>query len=91
MKSRKKVKEARLVYLERAPDYHYMAQCVDWLKHESWREGVYSMIMKDTKAFAYRDRMFKLLRTPGIDSKESVPPAYAAWRAGTTTLFLFDS
>jgi hypothetical protein len=25
---------------------------------------------------------FKLLRSPGIDSKESNPPAYVAWRAG---------
>jgi hypothetical protein len=32
-----------------------------------------------------------LLRSPGIDSKESIPPAYVAWRAGTTTLFLHGS
>ncbi len=30
----------------------------------------------------YRDGIFKLLR-------ESIPPAYVAWRAGTTTLFLY--
>jgi hypothetical protein len=30
---------------------------------------------------------FKLLRSPGIDSKESIPPAYVACRACTTTLF----
>ncbi len=30
--------------------------------------------------------IFKLLRSPGINFKESVPPAYVAWRAGTTTL-----
>ncbi len=24
----------------------------------------------------------------GIDSKESIPPAYVVWRAGTTTLFV---
>ncbi len=24
----------------------------------------------------------------GIDFKESIPPAYVAWRAGTTTLFV---
>ncbi len=34
-------------------------------------------------------KCFKLLRSPGIDSKESSPPAYAAWRVGTTTLVLF--
>jgi hypothetical protein len=31
---------------------------------------------------------FILLRSPGIDFKESIPPA---WRAGTTTLFLLGS
>ncbi len=30
--------------------------------------------------------IFKLLRSPRIDSKESIPSAYVAWRAGTTTL-----
>jgi hypothetical protein len=34
---------------------------------------------------------FKLLKSPGIDSKESVPPAYVAWRAGMATLFLLGS
>jgi hypothetical protein len=34
--------------------------------------------------------MFKLLRSPGIDSKESTPPAYIAWRAGTKTPALID-
>ncbi len=37
------------------------------------------------------DDIFKLLRSLGIDSKESIPPAYVAWRAGTTTLFLLGS
>jgi hypothetical protein len=27
---------------------------------------------------------FKLLRTPGIDSKESISPANVTWRAGTS-------
>jgi hypothetical protein len=27
-----------------------------------------------------RDSILKLLRSPGIDSKESIPPAYVAWR-----------
>jgi hypothetical protein len=31
-----------------------------------------------------RARICRRLRSPGIDSKESVPPAYQAWRAGTT-------
>jgi hypothetical protein len=40
---------------------------------------------------ANRARIFKLLRNPKIDSKDSIPPACVAWRAGTTTLFLFGS
>ncbi len=32
--------------------------------------------------------ILKLLRSPGMDSKESILPAYAAWRAGKATLFL---
>ncbi len=38
-----------------------------------------------------RARIFKLVRSPEIDSKESIPPAYVAWRAGTTALFLLGS
>ncbi len=34
-----------------------------------------------------RARICKRLRDPRIDSKESIPPAYVAWRAGTITLF----
>ncbi len=33
----------------------------------------------------------KFLNFKGIDSKESIPTAYEAWRAGTTTLFLLVS
>jgi hypothetical protein len=35
--------------------------------------------------------ILKLLRSPEIDSKESIPQAYVAWRAGTRTLFLLGS
>jgi hypothetical protein len=40
-----------------------------------------------------RARIYKHLRSPGIDFKESVPPAYVAWQAGIrmTTLFLLGS
>jgi hypothetical protein len=31
-----------------------------------------------------RTRICKRVRSPGIDSKESIPPAYVTWRAGTT-------
>ncbi len=32
--------------------------------------------------------IFKRVWGPVIDSKEWIPPAYVAWRAGTITLFL---
>ncbi len=38
-----------------------------------------------------RARFFKLLRSSGIDYKESITPAYVAWQAGTITLFLLGS
>jgi hypothetical protein len=36
--------------------------------------------------FVHRDGIVKLSRSPGIYCNESIPPAYVAWRAGTTTL-----
>jgi hypothetical protein len=36
-------------------------------------------------------RIFKRLWSSGIDSKEWIPPAYVAWRAGTITLFLLSA
>ncbi len=38
-----------------------------------------------------RARIFKLLSSPRIDSKEPIPPGCVAWWAGTTTLFLLGS
>jgi hypothetical protein len=35
--------------------------------------------------------IFKRLWSPGIYSKEWIPAAYVAWRAGTITLFLLGS
>jgi hypothetical protein len=35
-----------------------------------------------------RARIFKLIRSPRLDSKEPIPPGCVAWRAGTTTLLL---
>jgi hypothetical protein len=35
----------------------------------------------------YRARICKRLRSPGIDFKESIPPAYVASRAGTSIGF----
>jgi hypothetical protein len=31
-------------------------------------------------------RICKRLRSPRIDSEKSIPPAYVAWRAGTTNM-----
>jgi hypothetical protein len=40
----------------------------------------------------FRARYLKLLRSRRINFKESNPPAYVSWRAGTTTtLFLLGS
>ncbi len=36
-------------------------------------------------------RIFKLLRSPGIDSKESIPQAYVTLPVSTTALFLLGS
>jgi hypothetical protein len=35
-----------------------------------------------------RARIYKRLWRPGIDSEDSIPPAYVAWRAGTTNIGL---
>ena len=40
---------------------------------------------------AARARIVKLLRRPGINSKESIQPAYVTWWACTITLFLLGS
>ncbi len=37
-----------------------------------------------------RARICKRLRSPGIDSKESIPPGFVAWRAGTTILLRLE-
>ncbi len=39
----------------------------------------------------YRARIFLTFKEPGINFQESILPAYAAWRAGTMTLFLLGS
>jgi hypothetical protein len=35
-------------------------------------------------AYVARERVCKRLRSPGIDSKKSIPPAYVASRAGSS-------
>jgi hypothetical protein len=36
-------------------------------------------------------RIFKLLKSPRINSKESISPTYVAWRTGKTIIFLLGS
>jgi hypothetical protein len=52
-------------------------------------------VTEKTNQFIYQleDRapILKRLWSPGIDSKELIPPANVAWRAGTITLFLLGS
>ncbi len=47
--------------------------------------------VSEDAGIAPKVRIFKRLWSPGIDSKEWIPPAYVAWRAGTITLFLLGS
>ncbi len=42
------------------------------------------VISGNVKCTLYRARFCKRLRRPGIDFEDSIPPAYVAWRAGTT-------
>jgi hypothetical protein len=44
--------------------------------------------LKNLCDFHFSAGIFKLLRSPGIDTNESIPPAY---QARTTTLFLLGS
>jgi hypothetical protein len=55
------------------------------------REGHFRTNVVDPDSGLFRARICKRLRSPGIDSEESIPSAYVAWRAGTTTLFLLSS
>jgi hypothetical protein len=48
----------------------------------SARFPVISLYSNPRKAAAETiDGIFKLVRSPGIDSKEPIPPAYVAWQA----------
>jgi hypothetical protein len=56
-----------------------------FLKLYSKRNMMYGTLCRSWVEPAYVDsraRNFKLLRSPGIDSKRSILPAYVAWRAG---------
>ncbi len=49
------------------------------------------MLMSTYIVCIYRARICRSSRSSGINSKESIPTAYAAWRVGTPTLFILGS
>ncbi len=60
-----------------------------WAKDNSIYKYTVQYSYSDTQALLYnvdRAQIFKLLRSQGINSKESIPPAYVSWLAGKTTL-----
>ncbi len=78
----------------------YLVQlyCKSFLRHIFYRCFSAQLWLKKSKEiwqsltyFDNRARIFLRLWSPGIDSKEWIPPAYVAWRAGTITLFLLLS
>jgi hypothetical protein len=65
-----------------------------YLTRTNYSHSVVYSIREDSisKQSSIRDGgIIKLLRRPEIDSKESIPPAYIAWRAGMITVFLLGS
>ncbi len=46
-----------------------------------------NIFLRNFKFYSWT-RICKRLRIPGIDSKESIPPAYVAWRSGTMITYL---
>jgi hypothetical protein len=57
-----------------------------------WRNAVHFLPLEVKKGLnKYQSPNLLGLGSLGIDSKDSIPPAYVAWRAGTTTLFLLGS
>jgi hypothetical protein len=50
--------------------------------------SLWFLLLEAQAEILLRARIFKRLWSPGIDSKELIPPAYVAWRTGTITLLL---
>jgi hypothetical protein len=56
--------------------------------------SIYSLTYSDKWIYTFHEKIlktiypepefFKRLRSPGLDSEESIQPAYVAWQAGTT-------
>ncbi len=52
--------------------------------HELQQPQLFSATRNDTRILDNWARIYKRLRSPEADSKESILPAYVSWRAGTS-------
>jgi hypothetical protein len=55
-------------------NYNPGGEGVGWGEKSAVCEKIHRCLLQ----YVLRARIFKLLRSPGIDSKESIPPAYVA-------------
>ncbi len=67
------VVRSSLAPLAKRPEGRLFLQLLDQLRFYT-RHGIHTRV---------RGRICKRLWSPGIDSEESISPAYVAWRAGT--------
>ncbi len=77
--------------LKQPNGYYYLQQAVTLNPSSSNLTIILPKAIGQRRGGKIRDGIFTLLGSPGFDSKESIPPAYVAWRAGTITLFLIGS
>jgi hypothetical protein len=73
-------KKKRKIGLERSG-----LSAITWAENGKLKKG------RKRVGVGHRAGIFKLFWSPGIDSSESISPAFVAWRAGTTTPFLLGS
>jgi hypothetical protein len=66
----------------------YQKQSVKLLQNMVYNTTQHPLPPHSRTLSVYWAGIFKLFWSPGIDSRVSIPPAYVAWRVGTTTLFL---
>ncbi len=69
-------------YLIQFTDSIPTSKCIYYSRSLVWSLPTYIYYPMESSAGIFK---------PWIDFKESIPPAYVAWRAGTATLFLLDS
>jgi hypothetical protein len=63
--------------------YHHTERMIQREKMRVVNMAVSSTELIPTQGRSWA-RICKCLRRPGIDTKESIPPAYVAWQAGTS-------